>query len=57
MRTSSPGPPGRADAARWRRWVFPAAIAAGLVTLLLLPRSAARGVPLSYTRFVGLIDC
>ncbi len=36
MRTSSPGPPGRADAAQWRRWVFPAAIGAGLVTLLAL---------------------
>jgi hypothetical protein len=49
MRTSSPGPPGRADAAQWRRWVFPAAIGAGLVTLLVLPRGAAPGMALSYT--------
>jgi cell division protease FtsH len=52
MRTSSPGPPGRADAAQWRRWVFPAAIAAGLVTLLALPRGAAPGMALSYTKFL-----
>src|SRR5580692_3882254 len=53
MRTSSPGPPGRADAAPWRRWVFPAAIAAGLVTLLVLPRGPAPGTALSYTRFLA----
>jgi len=53
MRTSSPGPPGRADAAQWRRWVFPAAIAAGLVTLLALPRGAAPGPALSYTKFLA----
>jgi hypothetical protein len=53
MRTSSPGPPGRASAALWRRWLFPAAIAAGLVTLLALPRGGARGAPLSYTGFVA----
>jgi len=53
MRTSSPGPPGRADAAPWRRWVFPAAIAAGFVTLLVLPRGAAPGTALTYTRFVA----
>ena len=53
MRTSSPGPPGRADAAQWRRWVFPSALAAGLVTLLVLPRGAAPGMALSYTRFVA----
>jgi cell division protease FtsH len=53
MRTSSPGPPGRADAAPWRRWVFPAAIAAGLVTLLALPRGAAPGMALSYTKFLA----
>jgi hypothetical protein len=33
--------------------VFPAAIAAGLVTLLLLPRGAAPGMTLSYTRFLA----
>ena len=53
MRTSSPGPPGRAGAAPWRRWVFPAAIGAGLVTLLALPRGSAPGMPLSYTQFVA----
>jgi hypothetical protein len=53
MRTSSPGPPGRAGAARWRRWVFPAAIAAGLVTLLAPPRGAAPGMALSYTTFLA----
>ena len=53
MRTSSPGPPGRADAARWRRWMFPAAITAGLVTLLVLPRGAAPGMALSYSKFLA----
>jgi cell division protease FtsH len=53
MRTSSPGPPGHANAASWRRWLFPAAIAAGLVTLLALPRAAAPGTVLSYTRFLA----
>ena len=53
MRTSQPGPPGHANAAQWRRWVFPAAIAAGLVTLLALPRGAAPGPALSYTKFLA----
>ncbi len=53
MRMSSPGPPGHADAASWRRWLFPAAIAAGFVILLTLPRGAAPGTTLSYTRFVA----
>src|ERR1700759_1856924 len=53
MRVSSPGPPGRADAAQWRRWVFPAAIGAGPVTLLALPRGAAPGPALSYTGFLA----
>ena len=52
MRTSSPGPPGRVDAAQWR-WVFPAAIAAGLVTLLALPHGAAPAMALSYTKFLA----
>ncbi len=56
MRTSSPGPPGRANAASWRRWLFPAAIAAGLVTLIALPRGAAPGPALSYTRFLADIS-
>jgi len=33
--------------------VFPAAIAAGLVTLLVLPRGTAPGMALSYTRFLA----
>jgi cell division protease FtsH len=53
MRMSQPGPPGQADAAPWRRWLLPAAIAAGFVTLLALPRGAAPGTPLTYTQFVA----
>ena len=53
MRTSSPGPPGRAGAAPWRRWVFPAAVAAGLVTLVVLPRGPAPSMALSYTKFLA----
>jgi len=54
MRTSSPEPPGQADAAPWRRWLLPAALAAGLVTLLALPRGAAPGMALSYTKFLAM---
>src|SRR5580658_3435561 len=53
MRTSRPGPPGHANAAPWVRWLFPAAVAAGLAALLVLPRGAAPGPALSYTRFVA----
>jgi hypothetical protein len=53
MRTSSPGPPGRAGAAWWRRWLVPAAIGTGLVTLLALPRGTAPGPALSYTSFLA----
>ncbi|HJY74771.1 MAG TPA: ATP-dependent metallopeptidase FtsH/Yme1/Tma family protein, partial [Streptosporangiaceae bacterium] len=53
MRTSSPGPPGQANVARWRRWLLPGAIAAFFVTLLVLPRGAAAGMPLTYTQFVA----
>ena len=53
MRMSQPGPPGRADAAPWRRWLLPGVIAAFFVTLLVLPRGAAPGTPLTYTRFVA----
>jgi cell division protease FtsH len=53
MRTSQPGPPGQANVAPWRRWLFPAAIAAGFLTLLALPRGAAPSTPLSYTQFVA----
>jgi hypothetical protein len=38
MRTSQPGPPGHANEALWRRWLLPAAISVGFVTLLALPR-------------------
>ena len=51
MRMSQPGPPGQATA-QWRRWLFPAAFAAGFLTLLSLPRGAAPGTALSYTRFL-----
>ena len=50
MRMSQPGPPSHANAASWRRWLLPAAIAAGFVTLLTLPRGAAPGTALSYTK-------
>ena len=53
MRMSQPGPPGRADAAPWQRWLLPGVIAAFFVTLLVLPRGAAPGTPLTYTRFVA----
>jgi cell division protease FtsH len=53
MRMSQPGPPGQANAAPWRRWLLPAAIAAGFVTELALPRGAAPRTPLTYTQFVA----
>src|SRR5260370_39815709 len=53
MRMSSPGPPGHLNAASWRRWLFAAAIAAGFVILLTLPRGAAPATTLSYTRFLA----
>jgi cell division protease FtsH len=53
MRTSSPGPPGQANVAAWRRWLFPGIIAAFFVTLFALPRGAAAGMPLTYTQFVA----
>ena len=52
MRMSQPGPPGQANTAPWQRWLLPAAIA-GFLVLLTLPRGAAPGTPLSYTRFVA----
>ncbi len=52
MRISQPEPRGHANAAPWRRWLLPAAVAAGWVTLLVLPHRAAPGVALSYTRFL-----
>ena len=53
MRTSSPGPPGQANVAPWRRWLLPGIIAAFFVTLFALPRGAAAGMPLTYTQFVA----
>src|SRR5580658_5435340 len=54
MRMSQPGPPpGQANAARWRRWLFPGTIAALFVALFALPRGAAAGMPLTYTQFVA----
>ena len=53
MRISQPGPRGQVDAALWRRWLLPAAGTAGFLTLLALPRGAAPGMPLSYTRFTA----
>src|SRR5580692_10609199 len=53
MRMSQPGPPGQANAAPWRRWLFPGIIAAFFVTLLALPRGAAAGMPLTYSQFVA----
>ena len=53
MRMSQPGPPGQANAAPWQRWLLPGVIAAFFVTLLVLPRGAAPGTPLTYTRFVA----
>jgi hypothetical protein len=49
MRTSQPGPPGHANAARWRRWLFPAAISVGFVTLgcSLSSSAACAGTPAS----------
>jgi cell division protease FtsH len=53
MRTSSPVPPGQANAAPWRRWLLPGIVVAFFVALLALPRGAAAGVPLTYTQFVA----
>ena len=53
MRMSQPGPPGQANAAPWQRWLLPGVIAAFFVTLLVLPRGAARSTPLTYTQFVA----
>jgi cell division protease FtsH len=53
MRMSQPGPRGQANAAPWRRWLFPAAVTASFVTLLALSGGATRGMPLTYTQFVA----
>src|SRR5580693_5437010 len=54
MRASSPGgPPGQANVAPWRRWLFPGIMVAFFVALFALPRGAAAGMPLTYTQFVA----
>jgi cell division protease FtsH len=53
MRMSQPGPRGQANAAPWRRWLLPEAVAVGFLTLLALSSRAPRGMPLSYTQFVA----
>jgi cell division protease FtsH len=53
MRMRSPVPPGQANAAPWRRWLLPGIIAAFFVALLVLPRGAAAGMPLTYTQFLA----
>ena len=53
MRMSRSGPPDPANAAPWRRWLLPSAVAAVFLVLLVLPRGAAPGTELSYTRFVA----
>jgi cell division protease FtsH len=53
VRTSQHGPSGHVHAAPWRRWLLPAAVTASFVTLLVLPRGAAPGTALSYTRFLA----
>jgi hypothetical protein len=50
---SQPGPHGQVNAARWRRWLFPAALAAGLVTLLAVSGGPPARAPLTYTKFVA----
>src|SRR5580704_5629071 len=53
MRISQSGPTGQANTAPWRRWLLPAAIGAGFLALLVLPRGAAPAMTLSYTRFLA----
>ena len=52
MRMSQPGPGGQATGAQWRRWLFPAAVAAGFLALLAVPHGAP-GTPLAYSRFTA----
>ena len=53
MRTTQPGPHDNATVPVWRRWLFPTALTATLVTLLFVPGRAPRGVALTYTQFQG----
>jgi cell division protease FtsH len=52
MRMSQPGPGGQANTTPWRRWVFPVAVAAGLLALLAVPHRPP-GVPLTYSQFTA----
>src|SRR5579862_1927798 len=53
MRMSQPGPQGRPHPAGWRRWLVPLVGAAVFLALAGLPRGAAQGLMLSYSRFVA----
>jgi cell division protease FtsH len=53
MRTSQPGPRGQVPTAQRRRWLLPAAAAAGFVTLLALSHAAPAGRTLTYTQFLA----
>ena len=53
MRMSQPGPQGQVNAALWRRWLFPVALTASLVTLLAVSAGHPASVPLTYTQFVA----
>jgi cell division protease FtsH len=48
-----PGPEGQAHTAPWRRWLLPAALGAGFLVLLSLPRGTAPGLTLTYSRFTA----
>src|SRR6202035_3005728 len=53
MRMSHPGPRGQASVAGWRRWLFPVALTASLVTLLAGAGLHPAGEPLTYTQFLA----
>ena len=53
MRMFPPGPEGQAHTAPWRRWLLPAALGAGFLVLLSLPRGTAPGLALTYSRFTA----
>ena len=52
MRVSSPGPPGQANAAPWRRWLIPGIIAASSCAICPAARRSP-GPALSYTQFLA----
>ena len=52
MRMPKPGPGGQANAVPWWRWLLPAAILAGFLALLAVPRGAP-AMPLAYSRFTA----